>query len=72
LSGFLDICQAYLHLQLGVDAVDDAHHGEAADHFTAAIITGAVWSKWAMKYNFEVFLEVRTSMSKLTKDVKYT
>ncbi|KAG1800320.1 uncharacterized protein HD556DRAFT_1439176 [Suillus plorans] len=32
-----DIVQAYLHVQLGIKALDGARYDEAADHFTAAL-----------------------------------
>lgn len=35
------IVEAYLCVQLGLDAMDDARHNEAADHFTAAVNSGA-------------------------------
>ncbi|KAG2743305.1 hypothetical protein P692DRAFT_201795013 [Suillus brevipes Sb2] len=39
------VVEAYLHVQLGIDAFDGARHNEAADHFTAAVHSGAFSSK---------------------------
>ena len=37
--------QAYLRVQLGIDAFDGARHDDAADHFTAAVNSTAFSSK---------------------------
>ncbi|KAG2142871.1 uncharacterized protein EDB93DRAFT_1252134 [Suillus bovinus] len=39
------VVQAYLRVQLGLKALDDARHEEAADYFTAALDSGALSSK---------------------------
>jgi hypothetical protein len=60
LTDFLDFAhQAYLHVQLGINALDDARHDEAADRFTAAINTRALSSEWAFESKYEVFVVVR-------------
>ncbi|KAG2744098.1 hypothetical protein P692DRAFT_201794166, partial [Suillus brevipes Sb2] len=46
---------AYLRVQLGIDAFDDAHHDEAADHFTAAVNSSAFSSKF--KLNIHLLYE---------------
>jgi hypothetical protein len=51
-------CQAYLHVQLGINALEDSHHNEAADHFIAAINTGAFSSEWAIDSKYEIFVVV--------------
>jgi hypothetical protein len=38
--------QAYLRVQLGINAFDGARHDEAADHFTAAVNSNAFSSKY--------------------------
>ena len=50
--------QAYLLVQMGVNASNDARHSEAADHFTAAITTGILSSKWEIHSKYEVFVVV--------------
>ncbi|KAG1789521.1 heterokaryon incompatibility protein-domain-containing protein [Suillus plorans] len=39
------IVQAYLHVQLGLKAFEDARHDEAADHFTVAVDCSTLSSK---------------------------
>ncbi|KAG1766605.1 hypothetical protein EV702DRAFT_1282874 [Suillus placidus] len=39
------VVETYLRVQLGINAFDDARHDEAADHFTAAVNSGAFSSK---------------------------
>ncbi|KAG2335859.1 hypothetical protein BDR05DRAFT_205929, partial [Suillus weaverae] len=39
------IVEAYLHVQLGIKALDGARHDEAADHFTAALSSSNLSSK---------------------------
>jgi hypothetical protein len=51
--------QAYLHVQLGINALDDASHNEAADHFTAAINSSAFTSEDPIHLKYEVFVVVR-------------
>lgn len=50
--------QAYLHVQLGINALEDARYNEAADHFTAAINTGAFSSQWPIHSKYEDFVVV--------------
>jgi hypothetical protein len=33
--------QAYIYIQLGINALNGAHHDEAVDHFTAAVHSSA-------------------------------
>ncbi|KAG1785642.1 heterokaryon incompatibility protein-domain-containing protein, partial [Suillus plorans] len=40
--------EAYLNVQLGINAFNDARHSEAAEHFSVAINTGALSSKPAV------------------------
>ncbi|KAG2338712.1 WD40 repeat-like protein [Suillus weaverae] len=40
------VVETYLRVQLGINAFDGARHGEAADHFTAAVNSGAFSSKF--------------------------
>jgi len=51
--------QAYLCLELGVNAWDSGRHEEAIDHFTVAVETSAVSSKWAIHTIYEDFVVVR-------------
>ena len=52
--------QAYLHVQLGINALDGARHNEAAGHFTAAVNAGASVSDWAIQSTmYEDFVVVR-------------
>lgn len=39
------VVEAYLRVELGTKALGDARHDEAADHFTAAVNSGALSSK---------------------------
>jgi hypothetical protein len=50
--------QAYLRVQLGVNALSDARHNEAAGHFTAAFDTGALSSELAIHPKYDVFVVV--------------
>jgi len=52
--------QAYLHIQLGINALNDSYHDEAADHFTAAINTGMLMYNQVIRSQYEVFVVVRT------------
>ena len=45
--------QAYLHVQLGTIALDGERHDDAADHFTAAVNTGALSSNSTIHYIYE-------------------
>jgi hypothetical protein len=59
-TDFFDFaCQAYLHAQLGINALDDASYNEAANHFTAAINSSAFSSEFAIHLKYEVFVVVR-------------
>ena len=50
--------QAYLLVQMGINASNDARHSEAADHFTAAMSTGVLSSKLEIHTKYEVFVVV--------------
>ncbi|KAG2091495.1 uncharacterized protein F5147DRAFT_439431 [Suillus discolor] len=50
------IVKAYLHVQLGNHASDDARHKEAANHFTAAVNTSSSFSKLAIHSKYEDFV----------------
>ncbi|KAG2738119.1 hypothetical protein P692DRAFT_20759619 [Suillus brevipes Sb2] len=49
------VVEAYLRVQLGIDAFDGARHDEAADHFTAAVNSSAFSSK--LKLNLHLLYE---------------
>jgi hypothetical protein len=51
--------QAYLHVQLGKQALDDARHDEAANHFTAAVNTSGSLSKLSIHSRYDDFVVVR-------------
>lgn len=40
------VVDTYLRIQLGINAFNGAHHNKAADHFTAAVNSGAFSSKF--------------------------
>ncbi|KAG2354019.1 hypothetical protein BDR07DRAFT_1431067 [Suillus spraguei] len=40
------VVETYIRVQLGIKALDGSHHDEAADHFTAAVTSGAFSSKY--------------------------
>ncbi|KAG1800334.1 uncharacterized protein HD556DRAFT_1028494 [Suillus plorans] len=50
------IVEAYLHMQLGMDALDYARHNEAADHFTAAVNTIGFPSMSAIHSRYDIFV----------------
>jgi tetratricopeptide (TPR) repeat protein len=50
------IVEAYLHVQVGMNALDDARHNEAADHFTSAINTIGFSSKSTICSQYDVFV----------------
>ncbi|KAG2053742.1 WD40 repeat-like protein [Suillus hirtellus] len=52
------IVEAYLHLQLGMNALDDARHNEAADHFAAAVNTIVFSSILAIHSRYDIFVVV--------------
>jgi hypothetical protein len=53
--------QAYLRVQLGINALDDASYSEAADHFETAFLlnSSAFSSEHAIHLKYEVFVVVR-------------
>jgi len=50
--------QAYLCLQLGIDAWDSERHEEAIDYFTKSVKTSAFSSKWDIHTIYEDFVVV--------------
>lgn len=57
---FLNLAhQSYLCFQLGINAMNDAHHNEAADHFTAAVNSDAFSSTSAIHSIYEDLVVVR-------------
>ncbi|KAG2153443.1 uncharacterized protein EDB93DRAFT_1248716 [Suillus bovinus] len=50
------IVGAYLHVQLGMNALDDARHNEAADHFTTAVNSITFSSKSAIYSRYDIFV----------------
>ncbi|KAJ8595030.1 hypothetical protein M405DRAFT_871979 [Rhizopogon salebrosus TDB-379] len=50
------VVEAYLHVQLGINALDDECHRDAADHFTTAINSGFFASKHSIHLEYEVFV----------------
>ncbi|KAG2339171.1 TPR-like protein [Suillus weaverae] len=50
------IVEAYLHVQVGINALDDARHNEAADHFTAAVGTINFSSTSAIHSEYDIFV----------------
>jgi hypothetical protein len=50
--------QAYLHVQVGMNALDDARHNEAADHFTSAVNTFRFLSMSAIHSKYDIFVVV--------------
>ncbi|KAG2345397.1 hypothetical protein BDR05DRAFT_998531 [Suillus weaverae] len=50
------IVKAYLHVQLGNHASDEARHSDAANHFTAAVNTSGSSSKLAIHSRYEDFV----------------
>ncbi|KAG2337645.1 TPR-like protein, partial [Suillus weaverae] len=51
--------EAYLRIQLGIEALDGARHDEAADHFTAAVNSGAFSSRSPIHFMYEDLVVVR-------------
>ncbi|KAG1793297.1 uncharacterized protein HD556DRAFT_1443722 [Suillus plorans] len=49
------IVKAYLHVQLGMNALDDARHNEAVGHFTAAVNAIGFSSMSAIHSRYDVF-----------------
>ncbi|KAG1800323.1 uncharacterized protein HD556DRAFT_1524880 [Suillus plorans] len=50
------IVEAYLHVQVGMNALDDARHNEAAGHFTAAVNTIGFSSTSAIHSKYDIFV----------------
>ncbi|OAX35520.1 hypothetical protein K503DRAFT_802760 [Rhizopogon vinicolor AM-OR11-026] len=50
------VVEAYLHVQLGNNALDELRHNKAVDHFTAAINSGAFSSEQAIHSKYEDFV----------------
>jgi hypothetical protein len=50
--------QAYLHVQVGINALDDARYNEAASHFTSAVNTIEFLSMSAIDSRYDVFVVV--------------
>jgi hypothetical protein len=50
--------QAYLHVQVGMNALDDARYDEAASHFTSAVKTIKFSSMSAIHSRYDVFVVV--------------
>jgi hypothetical protein len=50
--------QAYLHVQVGMNALDDERYNEAADHFTAAVNTISFSSMLGIHSQYDVFVVV--------------
>jgi hypothetical protein len=51
--------QAYIRVQLGINAVNDARHNHAADHFSAAVKSSGLSSISAIDHVCEDFVVVR-------------
>ncbi|KAG0707124.1 hypothetical protein DFH29DRAFT_1076603 [Suillus ampliporus] len=52
------IVEAYLHVQLGLNASEGAHYNEAAYHFTVAVNISGFSSEWAIHFELYEDLEV--------------
>ncbi|KAG1768783.1 hypothetical protein EDD22DRAFT_967192 [Suillus occidentalis] len=50
------IVETYLHVQVGVNALDDARHNDAADHFAAAINTISFSSISPIHSKYDIFV----------------
>ncbi|KAG2155099.1 uncharacterized protein EDB93DRAFT_134976 [Suillus bovinus] len=50
------IVEAYLHVQVGMNALDDARHNEAIGHFTAAVNTIGVSSMSDIHFKYDIFV----------------
>ncbi|KAG2346036.1 HET-domain-containing protein [Suillus weaverae] len=53
-----NIVEAYLHVQVGMNALDDARHNEAAGHFTAAVNTIDFTSVSAIHSKYDIFVVI--------------
>jgi hypothetical protein len=51
--------QAYLHVQVGMNASDEKRHNEAAGYFTAAVNTIGFSSMSAIHSKYDIFAVVR-------------
>jgi hypothetical protein len=51
--------QTYLHVQVGINALDDARHNDDAGHFTAAVNTIGFSSMSAIHSKYDIFVVVR-------------
>ncbi|KAG2335880.1 hypothetical protein BDR05DRAFT_971334 [Suillus weaverae] len=51
-----NVVEAYLHVQLGMNALDDARHHEAAGHFIAAVKTINFSSTSAIHSKYDIFV----------------
>ncbi|KAG2067676.1 WD40 repeat-like protein [Suillus decipiens] len=50
------IVEAYLHLQLGLNVLDDTRHSQAAEHFTSAVNTIRFSSLLAIHSKYDIFV----------------
>jgi len=50
--------QAYLHVQVGMNALDDACYNKAADHFTSAVKAICFSSTLGIHSKYDVFVVV--------------
>ncbi|KAJ8591160.1 hypothetical protein M405DRAFT_880653 [Rhizopogon salebrosus TDB-379] len=50
------VVEAYLHVQLGINALDDACYSDAVDHFTTAINSSVFASKHSIYLEYEIFV----------------
>ncbi|KIK45230.1 hypothetical protein CY34DRAFT_801852 [Suillus luteus UH-Slu-Lm8-n1] len=50
------IVEAYLRVQLGINALDGARYNDAADHFAAAVNGGSCWSKSTLQSQYKDFV----------------
>ena len=55
--------QVYLRIQLGIEALNDARHNEAADHFTFAVSSGVLSNGEVIHSEYEIFVIVRSYRS---------
>jgi hypothetical protein len=51
--------QAYLHLQLGICASNNARHDKAADYFTAAVNASDFSTEFDIESRYDDFVAVR-------------
>ncbi|KIK38635.1 hypothetical protein CY34DRAFT_809154 [Suillus luteus UH-Slu-Lm8-n1] len=50
------IVETYLHVQVGINALDDARHNDAADHFAAAVNAISFSSTSAIHSRYDIFV----------------